>query len=100
MADLKVDTAAILATAEKMEEINKKIKESFSNVNDAIKILDNAWEGSTATTCIAKLRKGNSDIMNARYDAFDNYISLLKKYVSPGYVDAEETNIKLADAFK
>ena len=100
MADLKVDTAAILTAANDIEKINKSMKEYFSEVNDAIRILDNAWDGNTASRCIEELKKGNSDMMNSRYNSMDNFVKFLRGKVSPEYLEAEVTNVKLADQFK
>ena len=100
MGNLYVDTAAIQATAAEMEKLNKEMKDYFKDVKDAISILDNAWDGNTASKCIERLKKGNADIMNARYYAMDNYITFLKTKVSNDYQLTEDTNIKMSDQFK
>lgn len=100
MANLKINTNSAVVAATHIKTINNQIRDSFSNVKKAISQLDNAWDGSAATNSIGKFNEIKSKFPEARYKVVDNYVNYLLQQVSEGYVQTEDTNKSLADAFK
>ncbi len=100
MANLKINTDSAVTAATHIKTINGQIRDGFSNVQNAITQLDNAWDGSAATNAIGKFNEIKSTFPEARYNVVDNFVNFLLQQVGEGYVQTEETNKSLADAFK
>ena len=100
MANLKINTDSAVAAATHIKTINGQIRDGFSSVKNAITQLDNAWDGSAATNSISKFNEIKSKYPDARYNVVDNFVNFLLQQVGEGYVQTEEANKSLADAFK
>ena len=100
MANLKINTDSAVTAATHIKTINGQIRDGFSSVQNAMTQLDNAWDGSAATNSIGKFNEIKSKFPEARYNVVDNFVNFLLQQVGEGYVQTEETNKSLADAFK
>ena len=100
MANLKINTDSAVTAATHIKTINGQIRDGFTSVQNAITQLDNAWDGSAATNSIGKFNEIKSKFPEARYNVVDNFVNFLLQQVGEGYVQTEETNKSLADAFK
>ena len=100
MANLEINTNSAVTAAVNIKTINGQIRDGFSKVQTAINQLDNAWDGFAATNTISKFNEIRSKFPDARYSVIDNYVNFLLQQVGEGYVQTEETNKSLADAFK
>ena len=100
MANLKINTDCAVTAATHIKTINGQIRDGFTSVQNAITQLDNAWDGSAATNSIGKFNEIKSKFPEARYNVVDNFVNFLLQQVGEGYVQTEETNKSLADAFK
>ena len=100
MGNLKINTDSAVTAATHIKTINGQIRDGFSSVQNAITQLDNAWDGSAATNSIGKFNEIKSKFPEARYNVVDNFVNFLLQQVGEGYVQTEETNKSLADAFK
>lgn len=97
---LKVNTDQVVSTANKIKNINDKINKEFEAVEKAIRTLDNYWESPAASTAIEKFSSIKDSFYDARYAAVNNYVNFLLTQVGEGYVQTEDKNKSLADAFK
>lgn len=100
MADIKIITDLIISTAEEIAVINKSIKEDFEDVKRAMGKLDSSWDGKAATEAMQCFNSINAQFGETRYNIMDNYVNFLRQYVAPSYENAENVNVKLAEAFK
>lgn len=100
MANLKVDTGAVVTAAGNIKQCNVDMRDQFTQVQSAINQLNNSWEGSAATAAISKFHEIKSKFYEARYQTLDNYVNFLLQQVGEGYNKTEQTNKSLADAFK
>jgi len=100
MANLKINTDAAIATANKIKNLNNQIRDDFKNVQTAINKLASSWDGSAAENSIKEFNSIKTKYCDARYKVMDNYVGFLHKQVGENYAQAEETNKSLADAFK
>ena len=100
MANLKINTDSVVTAATNIKAINGQIRDGFSSVQKAITQLDNSWDGSAATNSIGKFNELKSKFPQARYNVVDNFVNFLLQQVGEGYVQTEEANKSLADAFK
>lgn len=100
MANLKVNTDAVVATAEKLKVYNTRMRNDFPSVQNAMNQLHNEWDGAASNAAISKFNEMKSKFCDARYNVMDNYIRFLLQQVGEGYVQTEEVNVSLADQFK
>lgn len=100
MANLKMNTDAVVRTAERIKSFNTQMHDGLSRTQAAVTKLDGAWEGSAATAAIAKFNELCSKFSDSRYNVLDNYVHFLLRQVGEGYEVTEGTNVSLADQFK
>lgn len=100
MANLKMNTDAVITAAENIKLYNTQIRNNFSAVQTAINQLGNYWDGSAATAAISKFSAMKSKYCDARYNVLNNYVNFLLQQVGEGYTQTEEANVSLADQFK
>lgn len=100
MSKIKVNTAGVLAAADKLEILNNDMREDFSKLESAMKKLDNSWEGAAAANAIAKFNSLKKSLPETRHRVMENYIRFMRQQVGEGYTLTEEANTSLADAFK
>ena len=100
MARLKVDAEQVVATANRIKNLNNQMRDGFSSVQDAISRLDGTWDGSAATNAIGKFNAIKNSYCDARYNVVDNFVAFLHQQVGEGYTQTEATNKSLADQFK
>ena len=94
-----VNTVRIAASASRLRTANSNINNAFTTLRNKARQLDNSWKsaaGDTARQTMHSLFQ-NSDV---RSQVIMNYVNILQQQVDPGYVNAENTNVKLADKFK
>lgn len=100
MANLKVNAGQVIASANKIKNLNDQMRDGFSSVQDAITRLDGVWDGSAATNAISKFNSIKNSYCDSRYKVVDNFVAFLHQQVGEGYVQTENVNKSLADAFK
>lgn len=94
----KVDPEKIDATASRLQQINNRIAEAFTNTEQRGKNLMLNWKGDAGEQgrqYMAELLRANE----ARQAVLDNYIALLKN-AAENYRNVEKENTKLSDMFK
>lgn len=100
MANLKVNTDAVVSTANKIRSCNNSMRNNFSSVQTAITKLDGSWDGSAASMAINKFNQIRVEFCDSRYNVMDNYVNFLLRQVGQGYEQTETTNKSLAAQFK
>lgn len=100
MAELKVNTDQIFATANNLKGINDRLRDDFETVESAIRRLNTYWDGSASNNAMEKFNSLKEAYCEARYIVIDNYVTFLQKIVSENYEIIEEANVSLADQFK
>lgn len=100
MTNLKINTESAVVAAGQIRSINNQIRDGFAKVQDSMTMLEREWEGPVATNSIGVFREIRSRYPEARYSVLNNFVIFLLKQVGEGYVQTEEANNSLADAFK
>lgn len=97
---IQVNTGSVLATADQIDTINKKIREGLSEVDMAIRSLQQHWEGEASNSCANKyeyIKHGSSD---ARFSVVNSVVSFMRNQVGEGYEATEHSVSAAASAFK
>ena len=100
MANLKMNTDGVVASANNIKNLNNQMRSNFNNVQKAISKLDASWDGSAASSAMSKFNSIKSKYCSARYNVLDNYVKFLYQQVGEGYTQTEDVNKSLADQFK
>ena len=98
-ADVHVNTADILAVAERIEKLNDGLAEKVNGKNSAISRLGSYWHGNAAEKSINTYLDKVKQYEYNRYTVVENYVKFLKS-VATGYETTEETNVSLANTFE
>lgn len=99
MDNLKINTDAVINTANKIKLSNTQMRDEFQDLERAIGRLDSAWESPASSIVIRKFYDIKSDFFYERYEVLDNFVKYLFQQIGEGYTDTENTNKSLADAF-
>lgn len=97
---IKIDTGKVETAASKIETLNKKINEDFSDVKDAINKLDKNWDGNASHAVIRKFHDLENNFCENRYTVLKNLVTFMRNQVSLNYSDTETQIKSIADAFK
>ena len=100
MNDIKINTDQVTILANNIKKQNEKMREEFDMAVQAVKRLNDAWDGPAATNAIGKFNQMKTQICEQRYKELDNYVSFLFQQVGVGYDNTESVNKSLADQFK
>lgn len=100
MADLRMNTDKVKITATNIHKINENLHQSFSSVESALNRLYGSWDGDASWRAEQEYGKIRNKYEGQRYAVIENYIKFLTQQVETGYVQTEDANKKLADAFK
>lgn len=98
MAVQKVNTEGIGITVSTLTSTNSNINIAFENMKKTCSNIEGTWNsraGDKAVNQMYQIFKGNE----ARSSVMQNYIALLQQIVTPGYIQGENENSKLADMF-
>lgn len=93
-----VDSDSIQTAIDMLKKSNADISGSFESMGKVAKTLE-CWEGKGGEAAKTKIY----DILtrgDERRASLDSIISFLENQVNPNYINAENTNRKLADNFK
>lgn len=97
---IKINTAKIDTSATKIDTYNSKMRDDFSDVVDAIAVLNRNWDGGASDNVIYAFNKLKSTHCDRRFSVINNLVTFLRNRVSTDY-QRTETNIKEnAKAFK
>lgn len=100
MDNMKINTALVKDTAERIRKCNKQIKNGMDNVQKAVYNLNNFWESPSSGKVINKFNNIKNSYSNTRYQVMDNYVAFLYKQIGENYEIMEANNTSLADALK
>lgn len=97
---IQVNTASVLATADQIDTINKKIREGLSEVDMAIRSLQQDWEGEASYSCTNKYEYIKRDFSDTRFSVINSVVSFMRNQVGEGYEATEHSVSSAASAFK
>ena len=99
MAKELVNSERIMSSANKLRNVNNNIDSAFSSMKKKAKNLETDWKSGAADSAKTTMYRLFND-NDARSKILQNYINILEQQVNPGYINAENTNVSLADKFK
>ncbi|WP_284036496.1 WXG100 family type VII secretion target [Neobacillus sp. 114] len=100
MADfIKVDTARVSSAAKYIANYNNRIRDDFSSVESAMRVLNNAWDGAAASRAMSAFHEIRNAFHEPRYEVLQNYVAFLQQTVDSGYTQTEKTNTSLSKLF-
>lgn len=97
---IQIDTGAVSEAAKQIGNLNQKMHDNLSEVNQAVSLLRQNWSGSAATKWLKKYDTIKNDLSNTRFLVVDGLVSFMKNQVGEGYEKTETAVSKAAAAFK
>lgn len=97
---VKINTVAVLATANRIDNYNKKICDELTELKLSINALRNYWEGEAANSGINKFDYIERNYSDSRFLVLNNVVSFMKAQVGECYDDTEQKILTAASAFK
>ncbi|MBR6222589.1 MAG: WXG100 family type VII secretion target [Lachnospiraceae bacterium] len=97
---ITVNTDQVKSIADKMDEINKKLREELDKTKVTIDGLANIWQSEAARATIDSYDKFAQNYFQLYEDVMKQYSNFLRTNVQQGYESIENDNIRLADVFK
>lgn len=98
--NLRIDTDQVLQIAQNLEDQNTKLNDTLTEGKQAIDNLANVWQSDAATDTISNFDDFANKYFQNYSDVITQYVKFLRDAVVQGYVETENANIGLADAFK
>lgn len=98
--NLRIDTDQVLQIAQNLEDQNTKLNDTLTEGKQAIDNLANVWQSDAATDTISNFDDFANKYFQSYSDVITQYVKFLRDAVAQGYVETENANIGLADAFK
>ena len=100
MGNVTINTAMVEQCASQLKTINNQINNNMRGMRNKMQQLNNSWDGSASEKAISRFNEIINKSSENRYKVMDNYVNYLYQQIGAGYVQTEEANKKLADAFK
>lgn len=97
---IKLNTDKVAQTAVAIKNLNSGIKTAFTDVENAMNALNPHWDGVASENARNAFFGIKNAYVNDRYNVVDNYVNFLNQQIDAGYVQTENANKNLADAFK
>ena len=97
---ITLDSEQVLAIATQIENDNIQLQELLNESKAKLDSLASTWTGQAADETRTSYEAFASKYFQTYYDVLDQYVKFLRNNVADQYSQAEQLNIKLADAFK
>lgn len=95
-----INTAVVSNTADQIDTVNKKIRDDLSDIDSAIRKLQQNWEGEASSSCTNKYEHIKRSFSDARFSVVNDFVTFIRKQVDEGYEVTEKTVSSAAAAFK
>lgn len=97
---ITLDSEQVLAIATQIENDNIQLQELLNESKAKLDSLASTWTGQAAEETRTSYEGFASKYFQTYYDVLDQYVKFLRTNVADQYSQAEQLNVKLADAFK
>lgn len=97
---IKIDTAQVMAAADRIATTNSNLRTDFSTVESAVNALNSCWDGSASEKAMNAFYSIRNTLPDARKDVVQSMVSFMKMQVCDGYEKTEAQLSSNASAFK
>lgn len=97
---IKIDTDQVRTIAQSIEALNGQLRDELNHAKSTVTGLSTTWESDAATATVSAFTEFSNKYFQQYYDTIDNYVKFLRNAAAQQYDTTEQTNEKLADAFK
>jgi len=100
MTGITIDANEVLAIASRIEGDNQQLRELLNDSKATIDGLASVWQGRAADETRASYESFANRFFQQYQDILNQYVVFLRRNVSEQYIETENINTQLADAFK
>ena len=97
---IKINTGMVTYTADRIDLINRRIRDEYSMISTEMKNLQLNWSGEAATSCFTTNEYIKHNYLDPRYDVVAGLSSFMRKQVGVSYEVTEKDVSTAASAFK
>lgn len=97
---IQINTPAVIATADQIDTLNKRIRDDLSDIDSAIRTLQHSWEGNASASCVNKYDYIKGSFSDVRFSVVNDLVAFMLNQVAEGYETVEKAVASAASAFK
>lgn len=97
---IKVDTARVMESANRISNTNKALRNDFDDVAKQMNELRRCWEGAAADRMSNTFQHIKMTLPEQRYLVVESMANFLRRQVSGGYDETEKAILAAAQMFK
>lgn len=97
---VKIDISKVETAAGRISGINGNMRDDFSAVTDAMRMLNQNWNGTAADNARQAFDNMQESYCEYRYAVANDLVALLKVQVGSDYTGTEKNIRSAAEAFK
>ena len=97
---ITLDSEQVLAIASQIENDNIQLQELLKQSKSTLDSLSATWTGQASEETRTSYEAFAGKYFQTYYEVLDQYVKFLRSNVADQYTQAEQLNVKLADAFK
>lgn len=95
-----INTAVVSNTADQIDATNIDLRDGLSDIDSAIRTLQQYWEGEALSSCTNKYEYIKRNFADARFSVVNDLVTFIRKQVDEGYEVTEKNVSSAAAAFK
>ena len=97
---IRISTDQVQQIADSIERMNSELAETLAESRVSVDGLRNVWQGEAAEGTIEAFDSFADRYFQRYQDVIRQYVRFLRQNVGAGYLETENVNLSLADAFK
>lgn len=97
---VQINVQSVIDTSDIIAEENRKIHDSFIDIENTIRYLRANWVGNAQEMCCGKAESIKELFNDSRFAVIDDYVRFLRLQVGEGYETTERVISSAANAFK
>ena len=97
---IRISTDQVGQIASNIERLNNELASTLTDSKAAIDGLQNIWQGEAAEETISSFDAFAGKYFQNYKDIIQQYVNFLRQNVETGYIETENANVSLAQAFK
>lgn len=97
---ITLNSDEVLAIASQIESDNQQLQQLLEDSKAALTKLSSTWTGPAAEQTLSSYETFAGKYFQSYYDVLNQYVKFLRTNVADQYVETENVNVQLGDAFK
>lgn len=97
--NITINSEEVLAIASQIESDNQQLQQLLNDSKAVLDKLSTSWTGAAAEQTRSSYESFAGKYFQSYFDVLNQYVKFLRTNVAEQYVEVENTNVQLGDAF-